>query len=455
MPWTIANPPPPARNKGRADKARCVAAANAVLRDGDWESLGEDARKELEAEAIAACLGAMNRRTAPRERFARGEGQGVGGPRQGIGGPDTCECPKCGHKVPHEAGVPCADMECPECGAKLKPGGSAVDEQASERFYVAIEKGFGNALIFPFGKFFRNGVWREFTPKHAEEMVRNFEANVLERDVPVNREHDRPSGRIGKVTRLWIGDEGVCGEIDVDDEAKQKFLYVSPELPPKWEWTHPRTGKVYKNVLAGLALTNYPFFGGRMNVWSDGEWETYTNDNFVSLSNILSDSSGEFTITITYRDEEVVLPHDAAALSEAYGATRDAFVHEVPIVRLDEAQRVAYGVVLQPNEPDAQGHVMSAVEIEATCHRYMEGVQSLDVHHDRIASNDEVKLVECWIQREPVTWQYGERETEVLPGSWCAGVKFYSDELWQQVLDGEITGFSPRGWGRLSRVANS
>ena len=47
---------------------------------------------------------------------ARGEGQGVGGPPQGDGGAETCVCPKCGHELTHERGVPCAEVECPKCG---------------------------------------------------------------------------------------------------------------------------------------------------------------------------------------------------------------------------------------------------------------------------------------------------------------------------------------------------
>jgi len=48
---------------------------------------------------------------------ARGEGQGVGGEKQGDGGADSCVCPKCGYKAKHEKGKPCGN--CPKCGAKM------------------------------------------------------------------------------------------------------------------------------------------------------------------------------------------------------------------------------------------------------------------------------------------------------------------------------------------------
>ena len=49
----------------------------------------------------------------------RGFGRGRGGARQGIGGPPSCRCPKCGYTVPHTRGTPCASMICPNCGLRL------------------------------------------------------------------------------------------------------------------------------------------------------------------------------------------------------------------------------------------------------------------------------------------------------------------------------------------------
>ncbi len=55
-----------------------------------------------------------------------GQGRGQGGQGRGrMGGPlaggavGACLCPKCGHREPHERGVPCVQKQCPKCGTAM------------------------------------------------------------------------------------------------------------------------------------------------------------------------------------------------------------------------------------------------------------------------------------------------------------------------------------------------
>jgi predicted Fe-Mo cluster-binding NifX family protein len=55
-----------------------------------------------------------------------GRGMGGGGRRGGrMGGPlaagpgGYCVCPQCGHKEPHQVGVPCLQKRCPKCGTAM------------------------------------------------------------------------------------------------------------------------------------------------------------------------------------------------------------------------------------------------------------------------------------------------------------------------------------------------
>lgn len=52
-----------------------------------------------------------------------GQGMGQGRGRQNLsvneGIYDTCECPKCGHREPHDRGMPCFQKQCPKCGSNM------------------------------------------------------------------------------------------------------------------------------------------------------------------------------------------------------------------------------------------------------------------------------------------------------------------------------------------------
>ena len=52
--------------------------------------------------------------------LGRGGGRGrMGGTKPGTGPGGYCICPNCGHKVPHQVGVPCYQMSCPKCGTRM------------------------------------------------------------------------------------------------------------------------------------------------------------------------------------------------------------------------------------------------------------------------------------------------------------------------------------------------
>jgi hypothetical protein len=54
-------------------------------------------------------------------RQTPGRGLRPGGPGAGPGRglADSCICPACGAKAPHERGIPCLQVTCPQCGKPM------------------------------------------------------------------------------------------------------------------------------------------------------------------------------------------------------------------------------------------------------------------------------------------------------------------------------------------------
>lgn len=58
-------------------------------------------------------------RNGKRNEGGRGGGRGRMGGLLAGGAVGTCLCPKCGHRKPHERGIPCTQVKCPQCGTVM------------------------------------------------------------------------------------------------------------------------------------------------------------------------------------------------------------------------------------------------------------------------------------------------------------------------------------------------
>jgi len=115
MPWTAADA------KGH------TKAADTPKKQRQWAHVANSARERCikrggkEKECDARAIKQANAAVKAEIDKARGEGQGVGGERQGTGGPAYCVCPKCGHKTKHTPDTPCKKRMCPECNTPMAP----------------------------------------------------------------------------------------------------------------------------------------------------------------------------------------------------------------------------------------------------------------------------------------------------------------------------------------------
>ncbi|TDQ35274.1 XkdF-like putative serine protease domain-containing protein [Aureibacillus halotolerans] len=108
------------------------------------------------------------------------------------------------------------------------------------------------------------------------------------------------------------------------------------------------------------------------------------------------------------------------------------------VAKEDNDQQLVYGVVYEPDEYDSHEDMMSAPEIEKAAHFFMQEARNIDTQHDFESGVGEV--VESYIA--PADLEIGG-ET-IAKGSWVLVTKA-SDEIWEQIKKGEITGYSMAG----------
>ena len=123
----------------------------------------------------------------------------------------------------------------------------------------------------------------------------------------------------------------------------------------------------------------------------------------------------------------------------------DVFAKSIPLIKgTDPAdERYVLGIVLEPEVVDAQGDIYSADEVRQAAHRFMEEFGGLGLMH-RMRVNGQVKVLESYLA--PADFAVGE--TAVRKGTWLLAVRILSDELWAEVKDGGLTGFSIGGSAR-------
>ena len=90
--------------------------------------------KKKKAWTMVSARAWIKEQSAKAEK-ALGEGRGIGGERQGVGGAEICVCPKCGHEEKHERNVPCAKVKCPKCGTPM------IGKAQKKKMLAKTEKG--------------------------------------------------------------------------------------------------------------------------------------------------------------------------------------------------------------------------------------------------------------------------------------------------------------------------
>lgn len=117
------------------------------------------------------------------------------------------------------------------------------------------------------------------------------------------------------------------------------------------------------------------------------------------------------------------------------------------IWKTSEEQQIVYGVVIEPwtdvtKDGDSHGDRMTKEEIEKSAHNYMYEFQEIKEQHQK---SIEARPVESFIA--PVDFKAPDDQV-IKAGSWIMAVKVDNQDTWDKIKKGEITAFSPGGFGK-------
>jgi len=118
---------------------------------------------------------------------------------------------------------------------------------------------------------------------------------------------------------------------------------------------------------------------------------------------------------------------------------------DIDILKVDEEKKVMIGIVLEPDEVDAQNDTIRPEIIERAGFNFLAdfgkvGGTRLGLMHKKFGDIG-LELVMSWIALEDTTIN----GKPVKKGSWLMGVRATDDSIWQKVKRGDLTGFSIGG----------
>lgn len=118
----------------------------------------------------------------------------------------------------------------------------------------------------------------------------------------------------------------------------------------------------------------------------------------------------------------------------------DSFSKLFQIRKLDDDQKIVYGIVYSPDEVDSQGDFASAEDIKKMSYQFMKEAKTNNVDKQHNFIPGEGFIAESWILQEgdPIF-------PDIAKGSWAVAVKIEKEDTWQKIKNNEITGLSMAG----------
>lgn len=157
---------------------------------------------------------------------------------------------------------------------------------------------------------------------------------------------------------------------------------------------------------------------------------------------VAGESEEEFKLAAAHEDDDELYSKRKVTLMDRRNVSRGTSVekfYEVAILKVDHAQQIVTGVVMEPDTEDSQGDVISEEEIAKTMHDFAMNSRRIGLSHRR---RIEAAVVE--IYQAPVNFSFeGQR---VKKGSWIMSVQIFDADIWKDVEAGLLRSFSVGGF---------
>lgn len=104
----------------------------------------------------------------------------------------------------------------------------------------------------------------------------------------------------------------------------------------------------------------------------------------------------------------------------------------------DGWERIVFAEVIVPNVPNVYGDFHTEESVRQFAYSFMINGFTWDVNHDNGDWGQKIFMVESFIARE--------NDPDFIKGAWVVGCHIADDALWEEVLNGNITGYSYEAW---------
>lgn len=123
---------------------------------------------------------------------------------------------------------------------------------------------------------------------------------------------------------------------------------------------------------------------------------------------------------------------------------------QISIAKVDEEERMVFGIVYSPDQVDSQGDVADAAVIKEMAYNFQKSAQTGNIDKQHNFSAGEGFVAESWLTKA------GDPLFPNDPvGSWAVGIKVEKDETWEAVKKGELAGLSMAGLALCEEVQKS